>query len=167
MPAIAALGVVHNLYKPVTSRFKVHRDSKINGYQSLHTSLFGMHSVPIQLQSAPNRWTLLPITASPGIGCDDGDFDSNQQRARQWTKDLLELQKRAGDPLEFIESLKIDLFPDGYIFTPRGEIMELPTGASAVDFAYNVHTDIGNQCVACRVDGKLAHCHNSSKVASG
>jgi guanosine-3',5'-bis(diphosphate) 3'-pyrophosphohydrolase len=155
-----ALGVVHNLYKPVTSRFKDYiAIPKINGYQSLHTSLFGMHGVPIEVQI---RTKQMDAVADNGIAGhwlykSDGDFDSNQQRARQWTRDLLELQKRAGDPLEFIESLKIDLFPDEvYIFTPRGEIMELPTGASAVDFAYSVHTDIGNQCVACRVDGKLA-----------
>ena len=155
-----ALGVVHNLYKPVTSRFKDYiAIPKINGYQSLHTSLFGMHGVPIEVQI---RTKQMDAVADNGIAGhwlykSDGDFDSNQQRARQWTKDLLELQKRAGDPLEFIESLKIDLFPDEvYIFTPRGEIMELPTGASAVDFAYSVHTDIGNQCVACRVDGRLA-----------
>tara|TARA_B100000900_G_scaffold415546_1_gene445913 strand:- start:1176 stop:3110 length:1935 start_codon:yes stop_codon:yes gene_type:complete len=155
-----ALGVVHNLYKPVTSRFKDYiAIPKTNGYQSLHTSLFGMHGVPIEVQI---RTKQMDAVADNGIAGhwlykSDGDFDSNQQRARQWTKDLLELQKRAGDPLEFIESLKIDLFPDEvYIFTPRGKIMELPTGASAVDFAYSVHTDIGNQCVACRVDGKLA-----------
>ena len=155
-----ALGVVHNLYKPVTSRFKDYiAIPKINGYQSLHTSLFGMHGVPIEVQI---RTKQMDAVADNGIAGhwlykSDGDFDSNQQRARQWTKDLLELQKRAGDPLEFIESLKIDLFPgDVYVFTPRGNIMELPTGASAVDFAYSVHTDIGNQCVACRVDGKLA-----------
>jgi guanosine-3',5'-bis(diphosphate) 3'-pyrophosphohydrolase len=155
-----ALGVVHNLYKPVTSRFKDYiAIPKINGYQSLHTSLFGMHGVPIEVQI---RTKQMDAVADNGIAGhwlykSDGDFDSNQQRARQWTKDLLELQKRAGDPLEFIESLKIDLFPDEvYVFTPRGNIMELPTGASAVDFAYSVHTDIGNQCVACRVDGKLA-----------
>ena len=155
-----ALGVVHNLYKPVTSRFKDYiAIPKINGYQSLHTSLFGMHGVPIEVQI---RTKQMDAVADNGIAGhwlykSDGDFDSNQQRARQWTKDLLELQKRAGDPLEFIESLKIDLFPgDVYVFTPRGDIMELPTGASAVDFAYSVHTDIGNQCVACRVDGKLA-----------
>ena len=110
-----------------------------------------MHGVPIEVQI---RTKQMDAVADNGIAGhwlykSDGDFDSNQQRARQWTKDLLELQKRAGDPLEFIESLKIDLFPgDVYVFTPRGNIMELPTGASAVDFAYSVHTDIGNQCVA-------------------
>ena len=155
-----ALGVVHNLYKPVVSRFKDYiAIPKTNGYQSLHTSLFGMHGVPIEVQI---RTKQMDAVADNGIAGHwlykaNSDFDSNQQRARQWAKDLLELQKRAGDPLEFIESLKIDLFPDEvYVFTPRGKIMELPTGASAVDFAYGVHTDIGNSCVACRVDGKLA-----------
>lgn len=155
-----ALGVVHNLYKPVVSRFKDYiAIPKTNGYQSLHTSLFGMHGVPIEVQI---RTKQMDAVADNGIAGHwlykaNSDFDSNQQRARQWAKDLLELQKRAGDPLEFIESLKIDLFPDEvYVFTPRGKIMELPTGASAVDFAYSVHTDIGNSCVACRVDGKLA-----------
>ncbi|MEC7414687.1 MAG: bifunctional (p)ppGpp synthetase/guanosine-3',5'-bis(diphosphate) 3'-pyrophosphohydrolase [Pseudomonadota bacterium] len=155
-----ALGVVHNLYKPVVSRFKDYiAIPKTNGYQSLHTSLFGMHGVPIEVQI---RTKQMDAVADNGIAGhwlykSNSDFDSNQQRARQWAKDLLELQRRAGDPLEFIESLKIDLFPDEvYVFTPRGQIMELPTGASAVDFAYAVHTDIGNCCVACRVDGKLA-----------
>lgn len=155
-----ALGVVHNLYKPVASRFKDYiAIPKTNGYQSLHTSLFGMHGVPIEVQI---RTKQMDAVADNGIAGHwlyktDSDFDSNQQRARQWAKDLLELQRRAGDPLEFIESLKIDLFPDEvYVFTPRGQIMELPTGASAVDFAYGVHTDIGNCCVACRIDGKLA-----------
>ena len=155
-----ALGVVHNLYKPVVSRFKDYiAIPKTNGYQSLHTSLFGMHGVPIEVQI---RTKQMDAVADNGIAGhwlykSNSDFDSNQQRARQWAKDLLELQRRAGDPLEFIESLKIDLFPDEvYVFTPRGQIMELPTGASAVDFAYAVHTDIGNCCVACRIDGKLA-----------
>ncbi|NCF32275.1 MAG: RelA/SpoT family protein [Proteobacteria bacterium] len=155
-----ALGVVHNLYKPVASRFKDYiAIPKTNGYQSLHTSLFGMHGVPIEVQI---RTKQMDAVADNGIAGHwlykaDSDFDSSQQRARQWAKDLLELQQRAGDPLEFIESLKIDLFPDEvYVFTPRGQIRELPTGASAVDFAYGVHTDIGNSCVACRIDGKLA-----------
>jgi guanosine-3',5'-bis(diphosphate) 3'-pyrophosphohydrolase len=85
------------------------------------------------------------------------EFQSSQNRARQWVRDLLELQSRAGNPLEFIESLKIDLFPDEvYVFTPKGDILELPRGACPVDFAYAVHTDIGNHCVACRIDRNLA-----------
>ena len=88
---------------------------------------------------------------------DGDDFQSSQQRARRWVKDLLDLQQRAGNPMEFVESLKIDLFPDEvYIFTPQGDILELPRGACAVDFAYAVHTDVGNTCIACRVNRRLA-----------
>jgi guanosine-3',5'-bis(diphosphate) 3'-pyrophosphohydrolase len=156
-----ALGIVHNLYKPVAGRFKDYiAIPKTNGYQSLHTSLFSMHGVPIEVQI---RTKQMAAVADNGIAghwlykAGGNDFDNSQQRARQWVKDLLELQRRAGNPLEFIESLKIDLFQDEvYVFTPRGEIMELPRGACVVDFAYNVHTDIGNHCVACRVDRNLA-----------
>ena len=155
------LGVVHNLFKPVAGRFKDYvAIPKANGYQSLHTSLFGMHGVPIEVQI---RTRQMDAVAEHGIAghwlykAGDEDGESNQRRARQWMQDLLELQRQAGDPLEFIESLKLDLFPDEvYVFTPTGEIMELPRGACPVDFAYMVHTDIGNHCVACRVDRNLA-----------
>ncbi len=156
-----ALGVVHNLYKPVAGRFKDYiAIPKVNGYQSLHTTLFGMHGVPIEVQI---RTRHMEAVAENGIAghwlykSARDDFQSSQQRARQWVRDLLDLQQKAGNPLEFIESLKIDLFPDEvYVFTPRGHIMELPRGACAVDFAYAVHTDIGNRCVACRIDRNLA-----------
>ena len=156
-----ALGVVHNLYKPVAGRFKDYvAIPKVNGYQSLHTTLFGMHGVPIEVQI---RTRHMEAVAENGIAghwlykSASDDFQSSQQRARQWVRDLLDLQQKAGNPLEFIESLKIDLFPDEvYVFTPRGHIMELPRGACAVDFAYAVHTDIGNRCVACRIDRNLA-----------
>jgi GTP diphosphokinase / guanosine-3',5'-bis(diphosphate) 3'-diphosphatase len=156
-----ALGVVHNLYKPVAGRFKDYvAIPKVNGYQSLHTTLFGMHGVPIEVQI---RTRHMEAVAENGIAghwlykSAPDDFQSSQQRARQWVRDLLELQQKAGNPLEFIESLKIDLFPDEvYVFTPKGHIMELPRGACAVDFAYAVHTDIGNRCVACRIDRNLA-----------
>jgi len=156
-----ALGVVHNLYKPVAGRFKDYvAIPKVNGYQSLHTTLFGMHGVPIEVQI---RTRHMEAVAENGIAghwlykTTSDDFQSSQQRARQWVRDLLDLQQKAGNPLEFIESLKIDLFPDEvYVFTPKGHIMELPRGACAVDFAYAVHTDIGNHCVACRIDRNLA-----------
>jgi len=127
---------------------------------SLHTTLFGMHGVPIEVQI---RTASMEAVAENGIAghwlykSTSTEFQSSQNRARQWVRDLMELQSRAGNPLEFIESLKIDLFPDEvYVFTPKGDILELPRGACPVDFAYAVHTDIGNHCVACRIDRNLA-----------
>ena len=132
----------------------------MNGYQSLHTTLFGMHGVPIEVQI---RTASMEAVAENGIAghwlykSTSTEFQSSQNRARQWVRDLMELQSRAGNPLEFIENLKIDLFPDEvYVFTPKGDILELPRGACPVDFAYAVHTDIGNHCVACRIDRNLA-----------
>ncbi|MCZ6620006.1 MAG: RelA/SpoT family protein [Gammaproteobacteria bacterium] len=156
-----ALGVVHNLYKPVAGRFKDYiAIPKVNGYQSLHTTLFGMHGVPIEVQI---RTRDMATVADIGIAghwlykTDQDDLQTSQHRARRWVKDLLDLQQRAGNPLEFVESLKIDLFPDEvYVFTPRGDILELPRGSCPVDFAYAVHTDIGNRCVACRIDRNLS-----------
>ncbi|HEY5644596.1 MAG TPA: RelA/SpoT family protein [Pseudomonadales bacterium] len=156
-----ALGVVHNLYKPVAGRFKDYiAIPKANGYQSLHTTLFGMHGVPIEVQIRTGQ---MESVAENGIAghwlykSEDGNLPASQNRARQWVRDLLDLQQRAGNPMEFIESLKIDLFPDEvYVFTPKGQILELPRGACPVDFAYAVHTDVGNRCVACRVDRNLA-----------
>ncbi len=155
------LGTVHNLYKPVAGRFKDYiAIPKANGYQSLHTSLVGMHGIPIEVQI---RTKQMDAVAENGIAghwlykSGEGETDHSQRRARQWVQDLLELQRQAGNPLEFIESLKLDLFPDEvYVFTPEGDILELPRGACPVDFAYVVHTDIGNRCVACRVDRNLA-----------
>ena len=156
-----ALGVVHNLYKPVLGRFKDYvAIPKANGYQSLHTTLFGMHGVAIEAQI---RTRQMDSVADHGIAghwlykSGKASFKGGQARARQWVKGVLDLQQRAGDSIEFIENLKIDLFPDEvYVFTPKGQILELPRGACAIDFAYAVHTDIGNQCVACRVDRSLA-----------
>jgi guanosine-3',5'-bis(diphosphate) 3'-pyrophosphohydrolase len=156
-----ALGIVHNLYKPVAGRFKDYiAIPKANGYQSLHTTLFGMHGVPIEVQI---RTTHMDAVAENGIAghwlykSEAPVFQSSQQRARQWVRDLLDLQQRAGNPMEFIESLKIDLFPDEvYVFTPKGQILELPRGSCPVDFAYAVHTDVGNRCIACRIDRNLA-----------
>ena len=156
-----ALGIVHNLFKPVVGRFKDYiAIPKANGYQSLHTALVGMHGVPIEVQI---RTKQMDAVAEHGIAghwlykSGEGEFEPSQRRARQWVQDLLELQRQAGNPLEFIESLKLDLFPDEvYVFTPEGDILELPKGACPVDFAYVVHTDIGNRCVACRIDRSLA-----------
>ena len=163
------LGCVHNLYKPVAGRFKDYiAIPKANGYQSLHTTLFGLHGVPIEVQI---RTTEMDSVAEQGIAGHwlyktDDDGQQGTQRTRQWVRDLLDLQQRAGNPLEFIESVKMDLFPDEvYVFTPTGDILELPRGACPIDFAYAVHTDIGNSCVACRVDRSLAPL--SARLQSG
>ncbi len=154
------LGAVHNLYKPVEGRFKDYiAIPKANGYQSLHTTLFGMHGVPIEIQI---RTEDMEEMANNGIAA-HWLYKSNESthrshvRARQWVQDLLEMQQRAGNSLEFIENVKTELFPhEVYVFTPKGKILELPVGATSVDFAYAVHTDIGNSCVACRINRRLA-----------
>ena len=156
------LGAVHNLYKPLPGRFKDYiAIPKANGYQSLHTTLFGMHGVPIEIQI---RTREMEEMANNGIAAHwlyKSDSDEapkgSHARARQWVKGVLEMQQRAGNSLEFIESVKIDLFPDEvYVFTPKGRIMELPKGSTAVDFAYAAHTDVGNTCIACRINRRLA-----------
>jgi len=153
------LGAMHNLYKPVPGKFKDYiAIPKANGYQSLHTVLFGPYGVPIEIQI---RTEDMHKIAESGIAAHwmykTGDGGKTTElRAREWLGDLLELQKTAGNSLEFIENVKIDLFPDEvYVFTPQGDIMELPRGATAVDFAYAVHSDVGNTCVAVRVDRRL------------
>ncbi|RLA54830.1 MAG: guanosine-3',5'-bis(diphosphate) 3'-diphosphatase [Gammaproteobacteria bacterium] len=155
------LGSIHSLYKPVPGEFKDYiAIPKANGYQSLHTVLMGMHGVPIEIQI---RTREMEEMANNGIAAhwlyksDGQSANGSHARARQWVQGLLEMQQRAGNSLEFIESVKIDLFPDEiYIFTPKGRILELPRGATAVDFAYAVHTDVGNSCVACRINRRLA-----------
>ena len=154
------LGAVHNLYKPVAGRFKDYiAIPKANGYQSLHTTLFGMHGLPIEIQI---RTFDMEMVANNGIAGhwlyknNDESTSGSHKRAREWMKGLLEIQQSAGNSLEFIENVKIDLFPDEvYVFTPAGQIYDLPQGATPVDFAYAVHTDIGNTCVACRIDRRL------------
>jgi RelA/SpoT family (p)ppGpp synthetase len=155
------LGCIHSLYKPVPGEFKDYiAIPKANGYQSLHTVLMGMHGVPIEIQI---RTREMEDMANNGIAA-HWLYKSNSQsangshaRAREWVQGLLEMQQRAGNSLEFIENVKIDLFPDEiYVFTPKGRILELPRGATAVDFAYAVHTDVGNSCVACRINRRLA-----------
>ena len=156
------LGAVHSLYKPVHGEFRDYiAIPKANGYQSLHTVLVGMHGLPIEVQI---RTREMDVIAETGVAShwlyksgDDNKPSSTEIRAREWIKGLLELQQRAGNSLEFIEHVKVDLFPDEvYVFTPDGEIIELPAGATAVDFAYAVHTDIGNSCVACKINRQLA-----------
>jgi len=155
------LGIMHNLYKPVVSEFKDYiAIPKANGYQSLHTVLVGMHGVPIEVQIRTKEMDELANTGIAAHWLYKADEDgpaSNQARARQWVQGLLEIQQQAGDSLEFIENVKIDLFPDEvYVFTPKGKIISLPAGATAIDFAYLVHTDVGHRCVACRINERLA-----------
>ncbi|NVF13911.1 RelA/SpoT family protein [Vreelandella maris] len=167
------LGVVHNLYKPVPGRFKDYiAIPKANGYQSLHTTLFGSRGMPIEVQI---RTREMEAMANNGIAAhwlykagqtSHPIAEGSHARARAWVKGLLEMQRHAGDSLEFIEHVKNDLFPDDiYVFTPKGDIMELPQGATVIDFAYTVHTDIGNNCIACRIDRHLAPL--STRLESG
>jgi len=155
------LGMLHNLYKPLPGRFKDYiAIPKNNGYQSLHTVLFGPYSVPIEIQIRTDEMDKI---AEAGIAAhwlykqSDSSPNNSKTGANEWLSSLLELQKTSGNSLEFLENVKIDLFPDSvYVFTPNGEIMELPRGATAVDFAYAVHTDIGNACVAIKIDRHLS-----------
>jgi RelA/SpoT family (p)ppGpp synthetase len=155
------LGIVHNLYKPVPGKFKDYiAIPKANGYQSLHTILFGPYGVPIEIQI---RTEEMDSVAEEGIAAhwryktSEEESSSDYVRVREWLKNLLDMQKAAGNSIEFIENVKIDLFPDEvYVFTPKGRIMELPRGATAVDFAYAVHSDVGNTCVAAKIDRHLA-----------
>ncbi|MBG6242838.1 MAG: guanosine-3',5'-bis(diphosphate) 3'-diphosphatase [Candidatus Symbiopectobacterium sp. Dall1.0] len=150
------LGQVHSLYKPRPGRVKDYiAIPKANGYQSLHTSLIGPHGVPVEVQI---RTEDMDQMAEMGVAAHwaykEGESSTTAQvRAQRWMQSLLELQQSAGSSFEFIESVKSDLFPDEmYVFTPEGRIIELPAGATPVDFAYAVHTDIGHACVGARVD---------------
>ncbi|MFC4654100.1 bifunctional GTP diphosphokinase/guanosine-3',5'-bis pyrophosphate 3'-pyrophosphohydrolase [Rheinheimera marina] len=154
------LGVVHNLYKPIESRFKDYiAIPKQNGYQSLHTSLVGPHGIPVEIQM---RTQEMDEMADKGVaahwsykGAGEAQNTTAQIRAQRWMQSLLELQQSSGNTYEFVENVKSELYPDElYVFTPKGKIVELPIGANAVDFAYTVHTDIGNRCVGARVDRK-------------
>jgi GTP pyrophosphokinase len=154
-----AIGVVHAVYKPMPGRFKDYiAIPRVNGYQSLHTTLFGPNAVPIEVQI---RTAEMDQVAESGIAAHwkykehAGEGSAQQERARSWLTHLVQMQE-SGNSEEFIESVKVDLFPDKvYVFTPRGEILRLPRGATVVDFAYAVHTDIGNRCVAAKVDRRL------------
>lgn len=154
------LGALHQTYKPVPLRFKDYIGiPKVNGYQSLHTTLFGPFGVPLEVQIrtramdrvAENGVAAHWIYKSSGL-----EVNEAQLRAREWVQRLIEMQRSTHNSLEFIENVKIDLFPDEvYVFTPKGHIMELPKGATAVDFAYAVHSDVGNHCVAAKVNRRL------------
>ena len=155
------LGVVHNLYKPVQNKFKDYiAIPKANGYQSLHTVLIGPYGVPVEVQIRSRNMDQM---AEAGVAAHwlykAGENESGNlahRLARQWLQGLLEMQKDSGDSIEFLENLRIDLFPEEiYVFTPVGKIMTLPRGATAVDFAYAVHTDVGNHCVAAKVGRHL------------
>ncbi len=151
-----ALGITHQLFKPMPGRFKDYISiPRVNGYQSLHTTLFGPNGLPLEVQI---RTESMEKVAERGIAAHwqykalDKDTHSTEERAREWLAGLMEME-RAANSEEFLETVKADLFPDKvYVFTPKGAIMRLPRGATAVDFAYAVHTDVGNRCVAAKID---------------
>ncbi len=154
------LGVLHGLYKPFPGKFKDYiAIPKANGYQSLHTTLFGPFGMPLEVQI---RTQEMHKIAEAGVAAhwlyktSDADLNELHQKTHQWLQSLLELQSTSGTAVEFLEHLKIDLFPDEvYVFTPKGKIMALPRGATAVDFAYFVHTDIGNRAIAVKINDEL------------
>ena len=155
-----ALGVLHGLYKPVPGKFKDYiAIPKVNGYQSLHTTLIGPFGQPVEFQL---RTREMNRVAESGVAAhwlykeDEQTLSDMQSRTHQWLQSLIELQQQTGDSAEFLENIKVDLFPDKvYIFTPKGKIVSLPRGATAVDFAYSIHTDIGNKCIAARINGEV------------
>lgn len=163
-----ALGVVHGLYRPIARQFKDYiAIPKANGYQSLHTTLIGPYGIPIEVQIRTQEMENL---AENGIAAHwlykISDKDLDYVPANDWLKDLLDIQKNSGNPLEFIENVKIDLFSDAvYVFTPKGNILSLPHDATPIDFAYMVHTDIGNACVGCKINRRLAPL--SSRLKNG
>ncbi len=157
----AALGVLHELYKPIPGKFKDYvAIPKANGYQSLHTTLFGPFGTPLEVQIRTHD---MHRVAEAGVAAHwlykaGGELDlaEAQKETSRWLQSLLEIQSESGDSKEFLEHIKGDLFPDEiYVFTPKGKIMALPRGATAVDFAYGVHTDIGHHCVAARINYEL------------
>ena len=153
-----ALGALHQTFKPIPGRFKDYiAIPKVNGYQSLHTTVVGPYGTPVEFQIRTNEMHRL---AESGVAAhwlykaDMESFTDLQKRTHQWLKSLLDIQHQTGDSLEFIEHVKVDLFPEAvYVFTPKGQIRALPRGATTIDFAYSVHTDVGNQCVAAKVNG--------------
>jgi GTP diphosphokinase / guanosine-3',5'-bis(diphosphate) 3'-diphosphatase len=155
-----ALGALHSLYKPVPGRFKDYiAIPKVNGYQSLHTMLIGPFGTPVEVQirtSDMHRIAEIGVASHWLYKDEEGTLSELQQRTHQWLQSLLDIQRSSGDSAEFLEHIKVDLFPDEvYVFTPKGKIMAMPRGATAVDFAYAVHTDIGDRCVAVRINYEL------------
>jgi guanosine-3',5'-bis(diphosphate) 3'-pyrophosphohydrolase len=152
-----ALGALHGTFKPVPGRFKDYiAIPKVNGYQSLHTTLVGPFGTPVEFQIRSRE---MQRTAEAGVAAhwlykaEKESFSDLQKRTHQWLQSLLDIQSQTGDSLEFIEHVKVDLFPDAvYVFTPRGQIRALPRGATIIDFAYSVHTDIGDQAVGARIN---------------
>jgi len=155
-----ALGALHGLYKPIPGKFKDYiAIPKANGYQSLHTTLIDPYGLPVEVQI---RTEHMHHIAESGVAShwmykdEESSLSDLQKQTHLWLQSLLEIQNQSGDSAEFLENVKVDLFPDQvYVFTPKGKIMSLPRGATAVDFAYAVHTDIGNRCVAAKVNGEL------------
>jgi GTP pyrophosphokinase len=155
-----ALGALHSLYKPIPGKFKDYiAIPKANGYQSLHTTLFGPFGMPLEVQI---RTREMHKVAEAGVASHwlykqtDAELSELQTKTHRWLQSLLEMQTQSGSSIEFLEHLKVDLFPDEvYVFTPKGTILSLPSGATCVDFAYAVHTDIGNRCVAAKVNDEL------------
>jgi len=153
-----ALGVLHSMYKPMPGKFKDYiAIPKLNGYQSLHTTMVGPVGMPVEFQI---RTILMNQVADAGVAAHwvykDGkeEMTEVQKRAHQWLQSLVDLENASHDPQEFLEHVKIDLFPDSvYVFTPKGHIRALPRGATALDFAYSVHSDLGNSCVAVKING--------------
>ncbi len=166
-----AVGVAHSAYKPLDGRF---RDfiaiPKANGYQSLHTVLFGPYGAPIEVQIRTREMDLI---AERGVAAHwayklgaEGGSNAAQSRAVAWIAGLVESQRGTGSSLEFLENVKVDLFPDEiYLFSPKGAILALPRNSTALDFAYAVHTDVGNHAVTARVDKRLAPLR--TKLTSG
>ncbi len=152
------LGLVHGLYRPMPGRFKDYiAIPRVNGYQSLHTTLFGPNSMPIEIQIRTedmHRMAESGIAAHWQYKTGENDGEAQQVRAREWLQGVMQLHD--GSAEELLESVKVDLFPDKvYVFTPKGDIMRLPRGASCVDFAFAVHTGVGQRCVAAKVDRRL------------
>ena len=155
-----AIGALHGLYKPVPGKFKDYiAIPKANGYQSIHTALIGPYGVPLEVQV---RTESMHRLAEAGVAShwmykdDAASLNELQKKTHQWLQSLLEIQSQSGDSQEFLEHVKVNLFPDEvYVFTPKGRIMSLPRGATAVDLAYAVHTDVGNRCVAAKVNDEL------------